>query len=470
MVILFADDLGYGDLSSYGHPTLRTPHLDRLAADGQRWTSFYSPSPVCSPSRGALLTGRHGVRTGLYGQRLGVLFPNDPTGLPDEEVTLAELLREKGYRTAAVGKWHLGEQPPSFPTRHGFERWFGLPYSNDMDWLHGFSFEETLQAVVEERVDDLAADRQLKGEAYAEPKLEYWNVPLWRSTLTEEGAADELVERPTDQTTLTRRYTEEALDFIDASSGEAPFFLYLAYTMPHTPLFRSEEFVGSSRAGTYGDVVEEIDWSVGQLVQRIEELGLGDDTLIVFTSDNGPWLTMLQNGGSAGPLRDGKGTTFEGGMRVPAIFSWPGRIAAGQTVSELGTALDLYATVAAVAGIELPGDRTFDSVDLGPVLFDGGSSLRKSFAYYRSGELYAWRSGPWKIHRVTEGAYSMPPARTEHEIPLLHHLEHDPAERFDVAAQHPDVVRRLQQEVDEHLASFEPATPLFDLRLQAAVP
>ncbi len=467
IVVLFTDDLGYGDLSSYGHPLIRTPALDRMAAEGQRWTSFYAPAPVCSPSRASLLTGRLGVRNGMYGKRLGVLFPNDETGLPEAEVTLAELLRGVGYRTGMVGKWHLGDQPDTFPTRHGFESWFGIPYSNDMDWEIGFSFDETLAASLRGDTDALVQDRELKRDAYAEPKLDYWNVPLWSSTISGDGThRDEIVERPTDQRTVTRRYTEEALRFID-EAAEEPFFLYLAYTMPHTPLFRSAEFEGRSRAGRYGDVIEEIDGSVGQILDRLRSLGLEGDTLVVFTSDNGPWLTMNQNGGTAGLLRMGKGSTFEGGMRVPGIFWWPGTIAPG-VVQDIGMANDVFATAAALAGVDAPADQPLDSVDLGPLLRgESDTPPRRQVPYYRGGELYAWRSGPWKLHLILEGAYGQPPERTVLETPELYHLEIDPSERFDVAAENPEVVQRLLGEIAAHRASFTTALPLFDRRLAA---
>ncbi len=467
IVILYADDLGYGDLGSYGHPAIRTPNLDRLAREGQRWTDFYAPAPVCSPSRGALLTGRLPERTGLYGRRIGVLFPNDTVGgLPESEVTLGELLQDAGYATAVVGKWHLGDQPEFYPTRHGFDSWFGIPYSNDMDWEVGYDFDERLAAMADGQTD-FSEDRAAKRAAYFDPKVEYWNVPLIRTRRTAEGFEDEVVERPADQPTVTLRYTQEAVSFIEEQSDrESPFFLYLPYTMPHTPLFRSEEFVGRSLGGYYGDVIEEIDSSVGEIVSALERAGLSEDTLVVFTSDNGPWLSMNLHGGSAGLLNNGKGTTYEGGMRVPGIFWWPGTIEPAVT-SEIGSATDLFATAASLAGVALPDDRPYDSLDLSEVLLRGGSSPRSDVVFYRSGELRAYRQGDFKIHFVTEGAYGLPPEREEHDPPQLFHLGEDPAERFDRSADHPDVVERLMQAARAHEASFDQAEPIFDLRLEA---
>ena len=320
IVIITADDLGYGDLGSYGHPEIHTPHLDRMAREGQRWTSFYAQAPVCSPSRAALLTGRVHLRSGMFGRRVGVFFPDSRAGLPAAEITVAEALRDQGYATGIVGKWHLGHLPEYLPGRHGFDYWFGIPYSNDMDWQ-----------------DTPGIARR---EALYDPRIDYWRVPLFRN--------DEEIERPADQRTLTRRYAEEAVAFVERHRDE-PFFLYLPHTMPHVPLFRSAAFTGHSTAGVYGDVIEEIDWAVGEVLGALERLDLASNTLVVFTSDNGPWTLFRTHGGSAGPLRHGKGTTFEGGMRVPGIFWWPGAIAPGVT-REIGSATDLFTTAIALSG------------------------------------------------------------------------------------------------------------------------
>ncbi len=444
-VVIFADDLGWGDLGSYGHPSIRTPNLDRLAAEGQRWTDFYAGSSVCSPSRAALLTGREPVRSGLFGFHSRVLFPGDPGGMPDSEVTLAEALEGLGYRSAIIGKWHLGDRAEHLPTRHGFDYWFGLPYSNDMDWT-------------------LPPERDVRVAAYFDPKIEYWNVPLHRSRRRDDTVSDEVLERPTDQSTLTRRYGDEAVAFIEeqAESREdaQPFFLYLAHSMVHTPLFRSAEFVGHSEGGIYGDVVEEIDDGVGRILAALESGGLAENTLIVFTSDNGPWTIFRQHGGSAGPLQGGKGTTWEGGMRVPALFWWPGTIRP-EVVSGIGSVLDLLPTLVSLAGGPAP-TQELDGVDLSATLLEGAPSARHTLAYYRQGQLYAFRRGRFKIHLVTEGEYGQSPEREEHVPALLYDLGSDPGERWDLSGERPDVVEHLLEDVERHRAALTRAEPIFD--------
>ena len=461
IVVLFADDLGYGDLGSYGHPNIRTPNLDALAARGQRWTDFYMAASVCSPSRAALLTGRLPVRTGLYGDVIRVFFPDEAEGFPADELTLAEALKRHGYRTGIFGKWHLGDSADALPTRHGFDSWLGVPYSNDMNWVGQPEFEELVRLSLVNDIETrtrLFADRAAK---YAAPEAAYWEVPLVHSHRRSDGVFEDSLEQPTDQGELTQRYTEAAIAFMEASE-DAPFFVYLPYTMPHTPLFRSDAFAGQSIGGRYGDTVEEIDWSVGEIQRALRRLGLTEETLVVFTSDNGPWLTMREEGGSAGLLRNGKGTTFEGGMRVPAIFSWPGKIAPGVT-SEIGASLDLFTTVMALLDEE--AETALDGLDLGPTLFSGAASPRSEMPYYRGGTLYAYRQGLWKLHLVTEGAYGQAPPKTVHETPQLFHLGRDPAERFDVADQHPEVVDALRQDVDAHRASITKKPSRFDQRV-----
>jgi len=438
IVIITADDLGYGDLGSYGHPNIRTPHLDRMADEGQRWTSFYAQAPVCSPSRAALLTGRVHLRSGMFGRRQGVFFPDSRAGLPADEVTLAEALREVGYATGIVGKWHLGHLPEYLPTRHGFDSWFGIPYSNDMDW----------------NLPDGMANRT----AYFDPEIDYWQVPLMRD--------ESEIERPADQRTVTRRYAEDAVTFIETHQ-DRPFFLYLPHTMPHMPLFRSPDYEGYSPAGVYGDVIEEIDAAVGQVLDTLDRLALTQNTLVVFTSDNGPWTSYNTHGGSAGPLRHGKGTTFEGGMRVPGIFWWPGRIEPGVT-REIGSGMDLFTTAISVAGGSVPTDRVIDGVDLSPVLFGSAQtqeeSPRQTMAYYRMGELFAFRQGTYKVHFSTQGRYGLPPERTDHDPPLLFNLSVDLGERYDIAADRPDVLAAVVAAAEEHRAQMTVAEPLFDLR------
>lgn len=461
IVILFADDLGYGDLSSYGHPSIETPRLDQLAAEGQRWTNFYAAAAVCSPSRGALMTGNYSVRSGLYGRRRLVLFPDEEGAIPSEQQTLPEALREAGYSTAMFGKWHLGDQPEGLPTRHGFDQWYGIPYSNDMDWLVGPTSPEIFAAAGRGETDfvvEAIADRKIYSLA---PQREYWNIPLIHSVKTIDGYRDTELARSPDQSRLTADYTSRAVDFIaEQSETDQPFFLYVAYTMPHVPLFPGAEFSNTSAAGRYGDVVEEIDWSAGQIADALARYGLAENTLLVFSSDNGPWLTMDQHSGTAGPLRHGKQTTFEGGMRVPGIFWWPGTIAPA-LVSDIGTVMDLYATALALAGTG-PNPQAVDSIDLSPVLA-GAASPRNDFAYYRGGELYAWRQGQYKLHFITQGAYGLPPQRTEHPQPQLYHLGDDPGERFDIGAEQPEVVAEILAAVQRHREALTVAEPVFDL-------
>lgn len=463
IVILMADDLGYGDLGSYGHPTNRTPNLDALASQGQRWTDFYAAAPVCSPSRGALMTGQYPTRSGLYGKRIAVMFPNEPQGLDADITTLAEALQAQGYATGMVGKWHLGDANHAYPTRHGFDYWYGIPYSNDMDWTNSLTFDELIQLSLAGANEELAQELAVRQPRYFTPKIDFWNVPLLRSKRLESGEfVDEVVERPAIQPTVTKRYTEQALAFIDQHADQ-PFLLYLPYNMPHTPLFASDDFAQRSRGGAYADVVEELDWSVGELVNKLERLNLADNTLVVFTSDNGPWLLMRHHGGSAGLLRNGKGTTFEGGMRVPAIFWWPGTIESA-TVQQIGSILDLYQTALGLAGAE-PQEQATDSLDLGPTLRDPNQTSREEFAFYRAGELTAYRLGSYKLRLVNEGAYRMPPVRQVLAQPELFHLGEDPAEQFDLASTMPEKVSEIQQAIAQHQAGLTPQPPLFDRRL-----
>jgi arylsulfatase A len=423
VVVIFADDLGYGDLGCYGHPTIRTPHLDRMANEGIRFTQFYSASSVCTPSRAALLTGRLPIRNGMCSDRRRVLFPDSGGGIPAEELTLAEGLKTKGYATACIGKWHLGHLPQFLPTSNGFDYYFGIPYSNDMDRV---------------------AERSQGRAIFFDPKIEYWNVPLMRN--------EQIIERPTDQTTITRRYAEEAVKFIKQQK-DGPFFLYFAHTMPHVPLFTSKEFEGHSTRGLYGDVIEEIDWSVGQVLDALRDMKLEQNTIVFFTSDNGPWLIFNEHGGSAGLLNEGKGSTWEGGMREPAIVWWPGRIPAGTVSQELGTTMDIFTTSLTLAGADVPGDRIIDGVDLSPVLFGTGNSQRKTVFFYRGTRLMAVRQGPWKAHYITQPAYGGGGPQ-EHDPPLLYQLEHDPSEKYDVSKQHPEVIAEIAEVVKEHRANL----------------
>ena len=436
IVVIFTDDLGYGDLGSFGAPNIRTPRLDAMAAEGQKWTSFYV-QPVCSPSRAALLTGRLPVRSGMFATpnpgAPGVFRANAARGLPLDEVTIAEVLRARGYATGMVGKWHLGQLPEYSPNRQGFDSWFGLPYSHDMNMV-------------------VPRDQGLQTKAFYEPKPEYWDVSLMRD--------DQVVERPVDHRTLTKRYTEEAVRFIQANRGR-PFFLYLAHSLPHIPLARSDAFAGKSAGGFYGDVIEEIDWSTGQVIDALRAAGVDRRTLVVFTSDNGPWLPFRTHGGSAGPLRMGKGTTWEGGVRTPAIFWWPGTVRPA-VITGMGSGLDVIATAAALAGATLPSDRPLDAVDLSRVLIEGVQSPRDTLFYYSDNELRAVRKGRYKAHFVTSGAYGEGGARTVHDPPLLFDLAEDPGERFDVASSRADVLATLVQLAEQHKRTVTVAKPLFD--------
>jgi arylsulfatase A len=422
-VVIFCDDLGYGDLGCYGHPTIKTPNLDRMAAEGIKFTQFYSAACVCTPSRAALLTGRLPVRSGMCSDKRRVLFPNSAGGLPQSELTLAEGLKTKGYATAAVGKWHLGHLPQFLPTNHGFDTYFGIPYSNDMD-----------------RVASAPKGR----DSFWKPKVSYWNVPLLRDT--------KVIERPTNQTTITRRYTEEAVKFIKANKA-TPFFVYLAHSMPHVPLFASSRFHGKSRRGLYGDVIEEIDWSVGQVMNTLKAEGLAENTLVFFTSDNGPWLIFNTHGGSAGPLREGKGSTWEGGMREPGIAWWPGKIKP-RTSHAIASTMDIFTTCLKLAGAELPTDRVVDGVDLSPVLFEGSTKVRDTFFYYRGEQLYAVRKGPWKAHYLTQPGYGRIKAE-QHDPPALFHLGHDPSEKHNLAENNPEVLAEIAKAVAQHNAKLK---------------
>ena len=436
IVIILADDMGYGDLGSFGSPNIRTPRLDAMAAEGQKWTNFYV-QPVCSPSRAALLTGRLPVRSGMYGVASGtapkVLRDNAAQGLPLQEITIAEMLKPRGYATAMIGKWHLGHLPQFLPMNQGFDYWFGLPFSHDMRMT-------------------APRDNGLRSAAYYDPKPQYWNVPLMRN--------GDVIERPVDHRTLTKRYTEETVRFINDNRNQ-PFFIYLAHSLPHIPLARSAEFEGHSAGGIYGDVIEEIDSSTGRILDALKANDLDRNTLVVFTSDNGPWLPFGTHGGSAGPLREGKGTTWEGGVRTPAIFWWPGTVRPS-VVTDIGSAMDLFSTIAKLAGAEPPSDRVIDSVDLRMRLTGTGPGPRRMLFYYWDNELRAVRKGPYKAHFITSGAYGEGESRREHNPPLLFDVAQDPSERRDIAATHSDIVADIVREAEVHRREMVAGRPLFD--------
>jgi len=400
IVIIFADDLGYGDLGVYGHPLIRTPRLDRLAAEGLKLTSFYASAPVCSASRYSLLTGRYAIRAGIN----GALMPESTNGLGADETTIADILKSAGYRTGMVGKWHLGNRPGFFPTEHGFDSYFGLLYSNDMvrPWV---------QTDVPMRL--YRGTRELPGEV--------------------------------DNATLTERYTEEAVAFIGANKSR-PFFLYLAHSMPHVPLGVTPRFAGRSANGRYGDVVEAIDWSAGRVLDALRDAGVERDTLVIFTSDNGPWMDMpprmlvdprivRTDAGSAGPLRGSKGTTWEGGVRVPFLARWPGHIQAGAVGTDLATTMDILPTLAGIVGAPLPAGRALDGFDVRAFLESRAPSPVEWYVYNYGGRVEGIRDRRWKLHLTF-------PEKSE-PVAALYDLSLDPSERWDVAAEHPDIVARL---------------------------
>jgi len=415
IIVIFVDDMGYGDLSCFGHPTIITPHLDKMAEEGMRFTQFYVPASVCTPSRAGLLTGRYPIRTGMVGgiMKRDVLFPDDDFGLMQEEVTIAEMLKQKDYATMAIGKWHLGHLPEFLPTSQGFDIYYGIPYSNDMDY-----------------------QRSKDGQSGI------FNVPLMEN--------ENIIERPVDQHTITKRYTEKSLEFISNNKNNA-FFLYLAHSMPHIPLFASDDFQGNSKRGLYGDVVEELDWSTGQIIKKLKELNLDKNTIVIFTSDNGPWLSKKERGGSSGLLKDGKGTTWEGGMRVPMIAWWPKTIPGNLVNENLTSTLDFLPTFTNLSGSKLPNTE-LDGMDITKILKGEASAYQRSFIYYRRNQVYAVRHGKWKAHFITQTNYPAGP-KNFHDPPLLYDLEADPSEKYDISENHPEVLEKIKTIKAEHEAS-----------------
>ena len=421
VVVIFMDDMGYADVGSFGAKSYATPNLDRLALEGRKFTNFHVAQPVCSASRAGLLTGCYPNRIGIH----GALSPKATHGLNADEMTLAEVAKQKGYVTAAVGKWHLGHLPPFLPTRHGFDEYYGLPYSNDMWPFHP----------------------QAKPGTY--PKL-----PMFEN----EKVVDEDVT-PEDQTRLTTDYTTRAVSFIERSKDK-PFFLYLAHSMTHVPLFVSDKFAGKSGAGLYGDVMMEVDWSVGQIMQSLEKNGLQDNTWVIFTSDNGPWLSYGDHAGSAGPLREGKGTVWEGGTRVTGIMRWLGKIPAGTTSDAMLMTIDILPTLAAVIGADLP-KHPIDGKNVWPLI--AGEKDAKNphdfYAfYYHQNELQALTSGDgrWKIifphtYRRLGDQPRAAGGKPVNYVPgiveaaELYDLSADLGEAKNIAASHPDELARLQR-------------------------
>lgn len=410
-VVIYCDDLGFADIDTFGSHEWETPNLNQMAKEGMRLTDFHSAAAVCSASRAALLTGCYPQRVSI----LGALGPNSKIGIHESEVLLPEILKKQGYATAIFGKWHLGDAPQFLPTRHGFDQYFGLPYSNDMWPKHPTNKSFPLLPLIEQ---------------------------------------DKTIATMPDQTQLTTWYTERAVKFI-ADNKAGPFFLYVPHSMPHVPLHVSSKFKGKSKQGLYGDVIMEIDWSVGQILAALKEHGLDENTLVLFTSDNGPWLSYGNHAGSAKPLREGKGTTWEGGQREPCIVRWPGKIAAGSVCSELTTTMDVLPTFAKLAGSSAPTDRIIDGRDIWRLL--AGEKDAKSphdrFYYYWNYGLDGVRAGKWKLvfpHTFNSltgpaGQDGQPGGYTQAKTDLaLFDLEADIGETKNVAADHPEIVAQLQ--------------------------
>lgn len=417
IVVIFIDDLGYADIGPFGATKQKTPHLDRMAAEGMKLTSFYA-APVCSVSRAQLLTGCYGARVSVP----GVFGPASKNGLHPQETTIAEHLKPRGYATMCIGKWHVGDQPDFLPTKQGFDHYFGIPYSNDMQRAAAATGEKVVPLVRDDRVQEL---------------------------LTDEA-----------QSRIVERYTDEALTFI-RTNREKPFFLYLPHTAVHVPIYPGAAFAGKSDNGRFGDWVEELDGSVGRVLDTLRELKLDHNTLVVFTSDNGPWLVKGADAGSALPLRGGKGSTWEGGVRVPTIAWWPGKIAPGSVCDAVAGTIDLLPTAVALSGGTVPAEPVIDGRDLSPLLFGKTKESPREAHYYFAGyNLQAVRQGPWKLaiasQPETMGRETSSDAK---KVPRLYHLDREIGERTDLADQNPEVVAKLQALADKMTAEIGGNTP-----------
>lgn len=413
VIIMFCDDMGYADIGPFGAKGYETPNLDRLAAEGMAFTDFHVGQSFCSPSRATLMTGCYPLRVGIPGN----FGPSSKTGLNPDETTIAEVLKQKGYATAMYGKWHLGHLPKFLPTSQGFDEWFGIPYSNDM-WPY-----------------------------HPDPRYNFPDLPLMEGEQVLNPAI-----QPKEQVQLTTWFTERAVSFIE-KNRERPFFIYLPHPMPHVPLYASSKYLGKTDT-IYGDVISEIDWSVGEILSALERVGIDDNTLFVFTSDNGPWLLYGNHGGSAGPLREGKGTRFEGGFRVPCVMRWPEKIPGGSICSELAGSMDLMPTLAAVIGARLPEDRIIDGRDIRPLMYgeSGARPPHEAFYYFSPDGLVGVRSGKWKmLYPHTYSVPSRPGIDGMHgqyesrSIELaLFDLASDVGEKNNVANQYPEVIAQLE--------------------------
>ncbi|AWW32685.1 arylsulfatase [Echinicola strongylocentroti] len=429
VIVIFIDDEGYGDVGSYGATGFETPNIDKMASDGMRFTNFYAAQPVCSASRAGLMTG-------CYPNRIGVakaLFPRDEVGLNTKEYTMAEMFKDQGYATACFGKWHLGWQKEFLPLQHGFDEFVGLPYSNDM-WPYS----------------NVNGEKSPKGT---------WKGNFPELPLIEGNEQIATISSLEDQDMLTTLYTEKAVDFIDRNAG-APFFLYVPHTMAHIPLGVSDKFRGKSEQGLYGDVMMEVDWSVGQIIKAVDRNRLTENTIIVFTTDNGPWLNYGNHAGSAGGLREGKTTSWEGGQRVPFIVKWPEKVPEGTICSQLACAIDLLPTFASISGGQL-SENKIDGVDISPLLKgDFSASPRETILYYfGTNNLNAVRKGNWKLVLPhTYSSYDAEPGndgnggkRVERVIgnPALYNMMRDPGEQYNVIQYHPEKVKELMVVVEE---------------------
>ncbi len=434
-IVILADDLGYGDLSCYGADDIATPNIDQMAVEGAKFNSFYV-SAVCSPTRASLMTGSHSIRIGIG----GVLFPRNNIGLNPDEITLPEALKAEGYATAIIGKWHLGNQDLFQPLKHGFDTWYGTPSSNSQFYY------PTLK--------DYAPDCLFR-EGYTRAtilEMETARCPLVRDNV--------VIEVPADQTQFTQRYTEETVKFI-ARNKDRPFFVYLPHNMPHIPLAASAKFVGSSNRGIYGDAIQELDWSTGEILKALKDHGLEDNTLVIFASDNGP---NLGKQGRALPLRGGKGTTYEGGVRVPFVARWPGRIPAGLVTDEPITVMDLLPTLTKLGGGDVPDDRVIDGKDIWPLLSGAGGarSPHDAIYYLRGRSVQGVRVGEWKyrntVDKPTKGEKSKKDNKADGggrpkkvAVETLYNLHDDIGEQTNVIDEYPEIARLLKR----HLADFE---------------
>ena len=431
-IIIFTDDQGYGDLGCFGSTKIKTPHIDRLAKEGRRFTNFMVASPVCTPSRAALLTGCYPKRIGMHQH---VLFPSSTKGLNPTEHTIADHLKGQGYATACFGKWHLGHHPETLPQSNGFDTYFGIPYSNDMNHPDNKGKPKGGWA----GMDALWKD--------PESTLTKWKTPLMEN--------EKIVEIPVDQRTVTRRYTDKSIEFIKTNAkADKPFFVYLPHSMPHIPLYVPDDVRDPNPLNAYTNVIEHIDSEVGRIADLLRELKLSDNTYLIFTTDNGPWLPFQHHGGSAGPLRDGKGSTFEGGQRVPCVMWAPGKIPAGTTCDQLCGTIDLLPTIASLTKTPLPSNKKIDGLDISKLLTTDDKTPRNEFVYYTSrGDIQGLRQGKHKL--LVNGPRNKkrnPRAKTE---VMLFDLEADLGEKNNLAESKPEVVAKLKArmlELDAQIA------------------